>query len=67
MWQGSSEPDSGSGDPGKRGVADQWQVGAVIVYCEEASKELYHLLLPLRAHYLHTASLKPVVLLLEKE
>ena len=30
-------------------MADHWQEGAVIVYCEEATKELYHLLLPLRA------------------
>ena len=40
---------------------------AVIVYCVEASDELYHFILPLRAHYLHASLLKPLVIMTEKE
>ena len=39
-------------------------VGSVIVYCNEALEELYHFILPLRAHYLHTSLLKPLVIML---
>lgn len=42
-------------------------VGSVIVYCNEALDELYHFILPLRAHYLHASHLKPLVIMLEKE
>ena len=49
------------------GVSSHWREGGVIVYSEEATEELYHLLLPLRAHYLHTAELRPIILLLGKE
>ncbi len=41
--------------------------GAVIVYSEQASDELYHFVLPLRAHYLHASHLKPLVIMLENE
>ena len=39
----------------------------VIVYCEEASDELYHFILPLRAHQLSAKELKPIVFLLGHE
>lgn len=39
----------------------------VIVYCNEASDELYQFVMPLRAHYLHSATLSPLVIMLEKE
>ena len=51
----------------KVGVSRRWQKGGVIVYSEEAGEDLYHLLLPLRAHYLHTAQLRHILLLLGKE
>ena len=41
--------------------------GAVIVYCEEASDELYHFVLPLRAHQLSAKELKPIIFMLGKE
>ena len=41
--------------------------GLVIVYCEEASDELYHFILPLRAHQLAAKELKPIVFLLGHE
>ena len=40
---------------------------AVIVYCSEVSDEMYHFILPLRAHYLHASQLKPLVIMTEKE
>ena len=51
----------------KVGVSRRWHKGGVIVYSEEAGEDLYHLLLPLRAHYLHTAQLRHILLLLGKE
>ena len=48
-------------------MSSKWQKNGVIIYREEATEDLYHLLLPLRAHYLHTATLKPIVLLLGSE
>ena len=42
-------------------------VGSVIVYCPEASDELYNFIVPLRAHYLHASLLKPIVIMLNKE
>lgn len=41
--------------------------GTVIVYCEEASDELYHFILPLRAHQLSAKELKPIVFMIDKE
>ncbi len=39
---------------------------AVIVYCNEVSDELYHFIMPLRAHYLHASLLKPLVIMVGK-
>ena len=41
--------------------------GSVIVYASQASDELYHFILPLRAHYLHASQLKPLVIMLETQ
>ena len=41
--------------------------GTVIVYCEEASDELYHFILPLRAHQLSAKDLKPIIFMLGNE
>ena len=40
--------------------------GSVIVYSNEASDDLYHFILPLRAHYLHASHLKPLVIMLDQ-
>ena len=65
ILQSSDEPDTAPAI--KVGVSGVWHKGGVIVYSEEATDELYHLLLPLRAHYLHTAELKHILLLLKNE
>ena len=44
-----------------------WQEGAIIIYSDVADVELYHFILPLRAHYLAVQELKPIVLLLKNE
>ena len=41
--------------------------GAVIAYCDEASDEVNHFVFPLRAHYLPSRSLRPVILMFGKE
>lgn len=61
--QDTNEPDS---SPAKK-LSHHWHKGGIIMYSEEGTEELYHLLLPLRAHYLHTAELRPILLLLGKE
>ena len=42
-------------------------VSSVMVYCQYVSDDLYHFILPLRAHYLHASLLKPLVIMVEKE
>ena len=44
-----------------------WREGAIIIYSDVADMELYHFILPLRAHYLAVQELKPIVLLLKNE
>ena len=48
-------------------LVSQWQQDAVIASAEKASSELYHFVVPLRAHYLPSGSLKPVVLFLKQK
>jgi hypothetical protein len=64
--------DEPSGEPDcvleeRVGVSHRWKRGGVIVYSEEGTEELYNLILPLRAHYLHTAELRYILLLLDKD
>ena len=42
-------------------------VGCVIVYCQDTSDDLYHFILPMRAHYLHASLLNPLVIMVDKE
>ena len=63
--QPSEEPDCVLEE--KVGVSHRWKRGGVIVYSEEGTEDLYNLILPLRAHYLHTAELRHILLLLGNE
>lgn len=42
-------------------------VGSVIVYSQDISDDLYHFILPLRAHYLQASLLKPLVIMVDKQ
>ena len=55
----------GAGSEGKTACCGK--AGAVIAFCEEATEELFHFVTPLRASYLPHSSLKPIVIMVEKE